>query len=57
MAIDVTMKENNIDLTKKSSIYISEGITPKKIKKSPRIGISKAIDKEWNFSISPKDCF
>jgi len=51
------MKENNIDLTKKSSIYISEGITPKKIKKSPRIGISKAIDKEWNFSISPKDCF
>ena len=30
MAIDVTMKENNIDLTKKSSIYISEGITPKK---------------------------
>ena len=57
MAIDITMKENNIDLTKKSSIYISEGITPKKIKKLPRVGISKAIDKEWNFSITPKDYF
>ena len=55
LAIDVTMKENNIDLTKKSSIYISKGITPKKIKKLPRVGISKAIDKEWNFSINPKD--
>ena len=28
MAIDITMKENNIDLTKKASIYLSEGITP-----------------------------
>jgi DNA-3-methyladenine glycosylase len=57
MAIDITMKENNIDLTKKSSIYISEGIIPKKIKKLPRVGISKAIDKKWNFSINPKDYF
>ena len=57
MAMNITMKENNIDLTKKSSIYISEGITPKKIKKSSRIGISKAIDNEWNFSINPKDYF
>ena len=57
MAMCISMKENNIDLTKKSSIYISEGITPKKIKKLPRVGISKAIDKEWNFSINPKDYF
>ena len=57
IAIDVTMKENNVDLTKKSSIYISDGIIPKNIKKSPRIGISKAIDKEWNFSINSKDYF
>ena len=57
MAMDISMKENNIDLVKKSSIYISEGITPKKIKKLPRIGISKAIDKEWNFSINTKDYF
>ena len=57
MAMCISMKENNIDLTKKSSIYISEGIIPKGIKKSPRIGISKAMDKEWNFSISPKNYF
>ena len=57
VAMSISMKENNIDLTKKSSIYISEGIIPKGIKKSPRIGISKAMDKEWNFSISPKNYF
>jgi len=51
------MKDNNLDLTKKSSIYISEGIIPKKIKKLPRIGISKAMDKKWNFSINSKDYF
>ena len=49
--------ENNLNLTKKSSIYISEGIIPKKIKKSPRIGITKATDKKWNFSIMSKDYF
>ena len=57
MAMDISMEENNIDLTKKSSIYISEGITVKKIKRLPRVGISKAKDKEWNFSINPKDYF
>jgi DNA-3-methyladenine glycosylase len=57
MAMNISMKENNLDLTKKSSIYISEGIIPKKIKKSPRIGITKATDKKWNFSIMSKDYF
>ena len=57
MAMNISMKENNLNLTKKSSIYISEGIIPKKIKKSPRIGITKAIDKKWNFSINSKDYF
>ena len=57
IAMNISMKENNRDLTKKSSIYISEGITPKKIEKSTRIGISKGIDKEWNFSINPKNYF
>jgi DNA-3-methyladenine glycosylase len=57
MAMNISIKENNIDLTKKSSIYISEGMTPKKIKKLPRVGISKAIDKKWNFSINPKNYF
>ena len=57
MAMNISMKENNLNLTKKSSIYISEGIIPKKIKKSPRIGITKATDKKWNFSIMSKDYF
>ena len=57
MAMNISMKENNLDLTKKSSIYISEGIIPKKIKKLPRIGITKGIDKKWNFSINSKDYF
>ncbi|MDA0755868.1 MAG: DNA-3-methyladenine glycosylase [Crenarchaeota archaeon] len=57
MAMNISMKDNNQDLTKKSSIYISEGIIPKKIKKLPRIGISKAIDKKWNFSINSEDYF
>ena len=57
MAMCISTKDNNLDLTKKSSIYISEGIIPKKIKKLPRIGISKAIDKKWNFSINSKDYF
>ena len=57
MAMNISMKENNLNLTKKSSIYISEGIIPKKIKKSSRIGITKATDKKWNFSIMSKDYF
>jgi 3-methyladenine DNA glycosylase Mpg len=55
--MNISMKENNIDLTKKLSVYISDGIIPKKINRLPRIGISKAIDKKWNFSINPKDYF
>ena len=57
MAMDISMKENNIDMTKNSSIYISEGISIRKIKKLPRVGISKAKEKEWNFSINSKDYF
>ena len=47
MAMDISMKENNIDVTKNSSIYISEGISIKKIKKLPRVGISKAKKKQF----------
>ena len=57
MAMNISMKENNIDLTKELSVYISDGIIPKKINRLPRIGISKAMDKKWNFSINPKDYF
>ena len=50
-ALDITKEHYGIDLTKKSEIYISQGIDVKKISASPRIGITKAVDKLWNFKI------
>lgn len=50
-ALDITKEQYGIDLTKKSEIYITEGIKIKKIISSPRIGITKAVDKLWNFKI------
>ena len=55
--MDITMKQHNKDLTKKSIIYISDGIKPKKIYKKSRIGISKGLKKQWNFSINVRDHF
>ena len=57
IAMDITMKQHNKDLTKKSIIYISDGIKPKKIYKKSRIGISKGLKKQWNFSINERDHF
>ena len=56
-ALDITLQENGDDLTKYSSLYITNGIKIKKIHKKPRIGISRGTDKEWNFSIDPSDYF
>jgi len=57
IAFGITKEEHNKDMTKKSSIYIKDGIKPKKIKSGPRVGISKGLDKKWNFRINPKDYF
>ena len=53
-ALKITKKEYGEDLTKKSSLYILDGIKIKssEIKSGPRIGIKKATDKLWNFKIS-----
>tara|TARA_B100000029_G_scaffold212136_1_gene210132 strand:+ start:278 stop:844 length:567 start_codon:yes stop_codon:yes gene_type:complete len=56
-ALNITVKDYGIDMTKKSNLYITTGINPKKISVKPRIGISKATDKKWNFSVDPKDYF
>ena len=56
-ALNITMKDYGVDMTKKSNLYITKGIEPKKINIKPRVGISKAKDKKWNFSINPKDYF
>ena len=49
-AMNITKEQNNIDLTKKSPIFITDGIKPKKILKKSRIGITKGTEKLWNFS-------
>ncbi len=50
-ALAITKEHYGIDLTKKSKLYISEGVKPEKINTSPRIGIKDATDKLWNFKI------
>jgi DNA-3-methyladenine glycosylase len=50
-ALAITKEHYGIDITKNSKLYISEGIKPKKIMASPRIGITEATDKLWNFKI------
>ncbi len=50
-ALAITKDHYGLDLTKKSQIYITEGIKPKNIKASTRIGIRESMDKLWNFKI------
>jgi DNA-3-methyladenine glycosylase len=50
-ALQITKEHYGLDLTKKSTLYITEGIKPKKVWASPRIGIKEATDKLWNFKI------
>ncbi len=55
-ALRITKRQCGEDLTKPSSLFIVEGKNIKKsnIKARSRIGIKKAIDKLWNFSIPEK---
>ena len=50
-AMEITRGQYGIDLTKKSELYIAEGIKIEKIISSPRTGITKAVDKLWNFKV------
>lgn len=50
-ALEITREHYGVDLTKNSKLYITQGIKPKKIISSPRIGIKKATDKLWNFKM------
>ena len=51
-ALTITKKQYGLDLTKRSELYITEGITrPKRISATPRIGIRLAAEKLWNFKI------
>ena len=50
-ALNITKEHYGIDLTKKSEIYITEGIKVKKIVESQRIGIKNGKEFLWNFKI------
>jgi DNA-3-methyladenine glycosylase len=52
-AFRITLSNNYIDMTKKGSIYVVEGlnIDKKDILATPRIGISKAQEKLWRFIV------
>ena len=49
-AMQITLKQYNHDLTKKSSLFIIDSKKPNKIITKPRIGIKIGVDKLWNFS-------
>ena len=49
-ALQITLKQYNLDLTKNSSLFVIDGKKPTKIMAKPRVGIKTGIDKLWNFS-------
>ena len=50
-ALEITKQHYGMDLTKKSEIYIEDGLKIKKIKKSTRVGIKNGKEMLWNFQI------
>ena len=49
-ALNITSTLNGIDMTSsKSELYIEFGKGPKHIVTTPRIGITRAMDREWRF--------
>ncbi|MBD0300055.1 MAG: DNA-3-methyladenine glycosylase [Nitrososphaera sp.] len=56
-ALNITSSLNGTDMTNsESEIYIEFGKRPKRIVTTPRIGITRAVDKEWRF-IDPSSPF
>ena len=49
-AMQITLKQYNLDLTKNLSLFITDGKKPTKIMAKPRIGIKEGTSKLWNFS-------
>jgi DNA-3-methyladenine glycosylase len=56
-ALNITSLLNGIDMTNSGSeIYIEFGKTPECIVTTPRIGITRAVDREWRF-VDPSSPF
>ena len=52
-ALRINKKQYGVDLSKKSELFITEGIEPKKkILSNKRVGIKNGTDKLWNFKIN-----
>ncbi|MCD4740371.1 DNA-3-methyladenine glycosylase [archaeon] len=54
VALNINKKENGIPITQ-GNLYVKDGIEPKRIHKSSRIGISKATEKQWRFYCTNQD--
>lgn len=53
IALDITKKQYGEDLVTSPSLYITKGIKfDQRIVSGPRIGITQATDKLWNFKIN-----
>jgi DNA-3-methyladenine glycosylase len=56
-ALNITSSLNGTDMTNpESEIYLESGKRPKDIVTTPRIGITRAMDKEWRF-VDPSSPF
>lgn len=52
-ALDINRSHNGTNLTDiRAALHIEDGIVPKKIVSTPRIGISKATEKCWRYAIA-----
>ena len=50
-AMQITLKQYDLDLTNSTSMFILDGKKPTKIIAKPRVGIKEGTDKLWNFSV------
>ena len=50
-AMQITLKQYDLDLTNNTSMFILDGKKPTKIIAKPRVGIKEGTDKLWNFSV------
>lgn len=52
-ALDINRSHNGINLADlRSTLHIEDGIVPKKVVSTPRIGISRATEKCWRYAIA-----
>ena len=48
-ALGIHLEDDGFDLTRGAGLWLAEGIPPRRVARTPRIGISAALDKAWRF--------